>query len=114
MSLRKTIRKTAVLFSFFCFYFYELTASAIRIAWDVVTRKDYSKPGVIDVPLDAVTDVEIALIANLVTFSPGSMVVGLSEDRKTMRVHVMFLDDPKAEIQTIKAKLEARVLEVLR
>ena len=48
------------------------------------------------------------------TFSPGSMVVGLSEDRKTMRVHVMFLDDPKAEIQTIKAKLEARVLEVLR
>ncbi len=114
MSAARWIRKTRVLLKFIAFYFYELVTSAVRIAWDVMTVKDYSSPGIIDVPLDAKTDLEISVIANLITFSPGTMVVGLSADRQLLRVHVMFLDDAEAEIQAIKTKLESRVLEVLR
>ena len=110
----KVIGKFYILLKFIIFYSYELTISAFRIAWDVVTVKNYSNPGFISVPLDAKTDLEIAVISNLITFSPGTMVVGLSEDRRYIRVHVMFLDDEKSEIREIKNKLESRVLEVLR
>lgn len=99
---------------FISFYFYELTYSAIRIAWDVLTVKNRSRPGIIEVPLDAQSDIEITVVANLITFSPGTMVVGLSEDKKYMRVHSMFLDNEKEAVTEIKEKLEKRVLELMR
>ena len=80
----------------------------------MITIKDYSKPGIIDLPLAATTDLEIAVLANLITFSPGSMVVGLSADRKFMQVHLFYVDDADHEIAVIQQNLERRVLEVLR
>lgn len=106
--------KFMVSIQFISFYFYELTYSAIRIAWDVLTVKNRSRPGIIEVPLDAQSDIEITVVANLITFSPGTMVVGLSEDKKYMRVHSMFLDNEKEAVTEIKEKLEKRVLELMR
>ena len=112
--IRRAPSKAVIFVTFVAFYFRELIVSACRIAWDVVTIRDYSRPGIIEVPLDAKTDLEIAVVSNLITFSPGTMVVNLSSDRKKLGVHVVFLDDPQALISEIKSKLEARVLEVLR
>jgi multicomponent Na+:H+ antiporter subunit E len=114
MSIARLPRKFAVLVTFLGFYFYDLFVSSVRIAWDTIAIKQRSRPGIIDVPLDAKTDLEITLIANLITFSPGTMVVGISEDRRVLQVHAMFLDDPASAIESIKTQLEARVLEVLR
>jgi multicomponent Na+:H+ antiporter subunit E len=114
MPLLNLIRKPYLLIKFAIFYFYELTYSAFRIAWDVVTVKLLSHPGFIEVPLDAKTDLEISIVANLITFSPGTMVVGLSDDKKYMRVHTMFLENEAEAIADIKNNLERRVLEVLR
>jgi len=114
VSLANILKKTALIFSFIWLYISDLVKTAFLIAWDVLTVKDYSKPGFIEVPLAAKTDLEIALIANLITFSPGTMVVGLSDDRQYMRVHVMFLESSELAIADIKNNLERRVLEVLR
>lgn len=114
MSVIRILKKFVVLVKFIGFYFYDLIISGFSIAWDVVTVKSYSRPGIIEVPLDAKSDLEITIISNLITFSPGSMVIGLSDDRRVMRVHLMFLENPEAEIKQIKEKLESRVLEVLR
>ncbi len=114
MSVTNNFRKLRVFIALCFFYCCDLVYSAFRIAWDIVTIKNYSKPGIIKVPLDAKTDLEIAVIANLITFAPGTMVVGLSADRKFMQVHVMFLDDDSKEINHIKTKLESKVLEILQ
>ena len=110
----KGVRKTYLLLKFLVLYFRDLTISAFRIALDIVTVKDLSQPGVVAVPLDAETDVEITLIANLITFSPGTMVVDLSEDKKTIFVHTMFLKNEKQVVQSIKGTVERRVLEIMR
>lgn len=107
-------KKLFLLLRFIFFYLLELVHSAVRIGWDIVTIKDLSKPGFIDVPLDAKSDIEITAIANLITFSPGTMVIGLSDDRTVMRVHTMFLDDESSAIADIKNNLEKRVLELIR
>lgn len=73
-------------------------------------------PGVVAIPLDARTDVEIALLANLITLTPGSVTLDLSEDRRVLYVHAMYIDggDVEAYRRSVKESLERRVLELLR
>jgi len=69
---------------------------------------------VVAVPLDARTDVEIALLANLITMTPGSLSVDVADDRSVIYVHSMFAEDPDELRRQIKADLERRVLELVR
>lgn len=107
-------RKLPKLFLFAFFYAKELVVANARVAFDVVTPRHRSRPAVIAVPLDARTDVEILFLANLITLTPGSLVLDLSEDRRTLFVHGMFVDDAEAYRRSIKNGLERRLLEVLR
>lgn len=101
---------------FALFYLRQLLLANLRIAYDVVTPRHHMRPGVIGVPLGARTDAEITLLANLITLTPGSVVIDVSDDRSTLFVHVMYLegDDPDRARRDIKDTLERRVLEVLR
>ncbi|MFZ0611402.1 MAG: Na+/H+ antiporter subunit E [Desulfobacterales bacterium] len=92
----------------------ELFISNLRVMWDVITPKHISRPGIIGVPLDARTDLEIMLVANLISLTPGTLSLEVSEDKKTLYVHVMFLDDVEETRRSIKTGLERRVLEVMR
>lgn len=73
-------------------------------------------PGVVAIPLDAHTDAEITLLANLITLTPGSVSLDLSEDRQVLYVHAMYIDggDVEAYRRSVKEGLERRVLELLR
>ena len=76
----------------------------------------YVCPGVVAIPLDARTDAEITLLANLITLTPGSVSLDLSEDRRVLYVHAMYIDggDVEAYRRSIKEGLERRVLELMR
>ncbi len=96
------------------FFIIELIRSNLRVFWDVITPGHISHPGIVGVPLTARTDVEILLVANLISLTPGTLSIDLSEDRQTLFVHVMFLDDPEKFRQSIKEGIERRVLAVTR
>ena len=96
------------------FFGKELLVSNLRVLWDVLTPRHISRPGIIGLPLDARTDVEIMLVANLISLTPGTLSLDLSEDRRVLYIHVMFLDDIEKTRQQIKQGLERRVLEVMR
>lgn len=95
-------------------FIYELIVSSVQVAWDVVTPKHLSRPGIIAVPLDARTDVEITVFANLICLTPGSLSLDVTADRRILYVHAMFIDDPAAVRAALKATFERRVLEALR
>ena len=92
----------------------ELLLSTLRVFWDVVTPGHISRPGIVGIPLSAKTEMEILLMANLISLTPGTLSIDLSEDRSILYVHVMFLDDPNRFRQSIKEGVERRVLEVMR
>ena len=96
------------------FFGKELLVSNLRVLWDVITPRHISRPGIIGLPLDARTDVEIMLVANLISLTPGTLSLDLSEDRRVLYIHVMFLDDIEKTRQQIKQGLEKRILEVMR
>ena len=60
------VRRVPKIFRFAGYFLKELVRSNLRVAWDVVTPTHYMKPAVIAVPLEARTEGEIALLAELV------------------------------------------------
>jgi multicomponent Na+:H+ antiporter subunit E len=96
------------------FFVWELLISSLRVVWDVLTPTIYSRPGVLAVPLDAATPAEITVLANLISLTPGTLSLELAEDRRTLYVHAMFVEDPEQLRRDIKRGLERRVLEVFR
>jgi multicomponent Na+:H+ antiporter subunit E len=107
-------RRTVAGLSFGVFYAGALLRSALQVARQVLSPRITARPGVIAVPLTATRDVEIATLANLVTLTPGTMSIDVSNDRSTLYVHVMLLDDPAAVEADIRENFEARLLRVLR
>ncbi len=106
--------RTIGLGRFIGFYVVEVVRANLRVAFDVVTPTDYAKPGIVAVPLDARTDVEITLLSNLITMTPGSLSIDVADDRSVIYVHAMYVDDPDELRRQIKEDLERRVLELLR
>lgn len=99
---------------FLLFFLWELVLANLRVAHDVITPRYYMRPAIIPVPLDAKTDLEITLLANLITLTPGTLSLDVSEDRRVMHVHAMFADDAEVFRKRIKNGFERRLLEILR
>lgn len=100
--------------AFLVFYLRELVLANVRVAADVVTPRQRARPGLVAIPLDARTDAEITILANLLSMTPGSLSVDVSDDRRVLYVHAMFVADPDDLRREIKENMERRVLEMLR
>jgi len=106
--------KVPMVFAFAAFFMKELIHSNLRVARDVLTIRRTSRTGIVAVPLDVTTDFEITLLANLITLTPGTMSLDVSNDRKILYIHAMFVTDPDEIRRSIKTGFERRVLELFR
>ncbi len=96
------------------FFLRELVLSSVRVAIDVLRPAFTMRPAFIQVPLDVQDDVQITMLANLVSLTPGTLSVDVSDDKSNLYVHAMYGDDPDAEVKRIKHSFERRIQEVFR
>ncbi len=99
---------------FVVFFVWELIKANLQVAYSVVRLRQSLRPGIIAIPLEARTDVEITLLANLLTLTPGSLSLDISTDRRVLYLHALHVDDVDEHRRGIKEGLERRLLEVLR
>jgi len=100
---------------FAAFFLWEMIKANLQVTFYILAPYRKMRPGVIAVPLDVRTDMEITLLANLVTLTPGTLSLDVSADRRVMYVHSITLgDEPDRFRRRIKEGFERRVLEVLR
>lgn len=92
----------------------ELAVSTYRVAYDILTPTHYMKPGVIAFPMRAETDAEITLLANVITLTPGTLSLDVSEDHKILYIHAMYVGDPDELRREIREGLEKKLLEMMR
>lgn len=107
-------RRLPQVIGFILFFLKELVKANIEVAYDVITPRDHMKPGIIGFPLSAKTDLEITLLSNFITLTPGTLGLDISTDRKTMYIHAMYIDDPNEFIDGIRYGFERRLLNILR
>ncbi|MFO8055247.1 MAG: Na+/H+ antiporter subunit E [Bacteroidales bacterium] len=102
--------------SFLLLFIKEVIQGSIRIGFDIITPSHYMNPGIIAIPLDAKTDIEITLLANAITLTPGTTSIAVSKDRCTLYVYNVYVhkDGKEKNIANIKNGLEKKLLEMLR
>ena len=92
----------------------ELILSALRVAWLAVQPRITIRPAIVAYPLTVTTDAQITLLANMITLTPGTLTVDVSDDRKWLYVHAIDIESREALIGSIAAGFETRILRVTR
>lgn len=95
-------------------FVYELILSAWKVAVMVLSRDMNLKPGIFAYPLKVDRDFEITLLANLITLTPGTLSVDVSDDRRILYVHAIDASDPDAARRDIAQGFERKIMEAFR
>lgn len=94
------------------FFIYELVLSSLKVAWDVLTPTDLSHPAILEMPLDVESDMEVFLVANLISLTPGTLTLDVDRKRNCLIIHAMFAEDPDGLIEELKSGMEYQVKRV--
>jgi multicomponent Na+:H+ antiporter subunit E len=91
------------------FFAWQLLIANLKVAADVLRPHTSIQPAVVAIPLDITSNGEILLLSMLINITPGSVTLDLSEDRRTLYVHVMHMTSAQAARREIKDGFEHRV-----
>lgn len=100
-------------FLFLVFFVKELIKANVKVAFDVLTPPWHMQPGVVALPIKAKTDLEITMLANFISLTPGTLSLDVSDDRRVLYIHAMFLNDEEELLEELK-EIERRILEIMR
>ncbi len=92
----------------------ELLNSAFRVMVLVLSPRMNLSPGFVAFPLRVTSDFEITLLANLITLTPGTLSVDVSDDRSTLYIHVIDVPSRQALIADIADGFENKIMEAVR
>lgn len=98
---------------FFFYFLYEMLVANIQVAYDLITPNYFFKPGIVRFPMKATSDLEINLLSIFIALTPGTLVLDVSEDKKSIYVHVMYLKSREDFVSRIQ-HAETKLLEILR
>jgi multicomponent Na+:H+ antiporter subunit E len=96
------------------FFGKELLLANFKVAYDVLTPRHHMRPGIIAIPLDLKSDLEITVLTTLITLTPGTLSLHVSDDRRTLYIHAMYIDDAERLVRNVKDGFERQVREALQ
>ncbi len=100
--------------SFAVFFLYEMIKANIEVTYEIMLPKFKMKPGIIEYKHELKSDFEITMLTNFIALTPGTMVLKISPDKKTVYIHALYLQDKDKFIKRMKNGLERRLIEVFR
>jgi multicomponent Na+:H+ antiporter subunit E len=111
---RVYFRKMPKVITFAAFFLKELFVANIKIAYDILTPRYYMRPTVIALPLAVKSDLEITLLASMITLTPGTLSLDVSDNRKILYVHALYVkgNDIERLKYNIKYGFERRLMEI--
>jgi multicomponent Na+:H+ antiporter subunit E len=89
-----------------------LVSSGVRVSILALTPRLKLRPAIVAYPLTLPRDSQITLLANLITLTPGTLSLDVSDDRKWLHIHCLDLADAEAKIDEIAGGFETRIMEL--
>lgn len=90
----------------------ELIMANIQVLKVVLKPKLDMKPAFFAYPTVLTEDWEITLLSSLITLTPGTVVVHVSDDAKTLYIHAIDIGDVDEAVAAIRDSFEQAILEV--
>ncbi len=106
------IKKILSLIGFMLFYIKEVVKTNFIVAMEVLTPTHYMKPGIIQINVESLTDRQLLIFCNLLTMTPGSMVVDVDPEKKFILVHILYLESEEAATKEIEESYLRKVQEI--
>ncbi|MHC0039019.1 Na+/H+ antiporter subunit E [Pseudoneobacillus sp. C159] len=92
----------------------ELILSNIAVLKVILKPKLDIRPGIFALETELKKDWEITVLANLITLTPGTLVIDVSPDNKVLYIHAMDIPNAEEAIHSIKNTFEKAIMEVSR
>ncbi|MBN2325538.1 MAG: Na+/H+ antiporter subunit E [Candidatus Omnitrophica bacterium] len=74
------------------YYFGDLVQANLRLARDLVSTKAAFSSTLHPLQVRPMKDSQLFALANLISITPGTLTVDVSEDRRTLLVHLLYED----------------------
>ncbi|WP_078379229.1 Na+/H+ antiporter subunit E [Sutcliffiella halmapala] len=98
----------------FYLFLRELLLANIQVIRDILRPKLDIKPGIFAMPTELKSDWEITLLSLLITLTPGTVVMDISDDNKVLYIHAINIPDVDQAVMDIKNSFEKAIMEVTR
>ncbi len=95
-------------------FFKELILANFQVLYLILQPKMPIKPAIFALNTVLERDWEITLLSNLITLTPGTLVIDISPDSKTIYIHALNYEDADEAIDSIKNTFEKAIQEVSR
>ena len=108
------LHRVSAIIKLFFLFIKELILSNLNVLKHVLKPKLDIKPGIFALPTELEKDWEIMLLANLITLTPGTLTVDVSDNNKILYIHAVNIDDVEESVDSIKNTFEKAIMEVSR
>ncbi|MFC6553249.1 Na+/H+ antiporter subunit E [Cohnella cellulosilytica] len=106
-------RKLGAILKLIYLFGIDLILSSIVVIGQVIRPRLNIQPGIFKMETKLKTDWELAMLVNLLTLTPGSVVMEIAQEEGILYVHAMDLKTKQSVLNT-KNKLEDVIIEVMR
>lgn len=107
------LRKPLVMARLFCRVVLEMLRSNAEVAWVILTQRQHDiRSGFIRIPLELKDPNGLAVLAMIVTFTPGTAWAQLSADKRVLLLHVLAIQDEAELVALIKQRYERSLQEI--
>lgn len=92
--------------------FYDIIKSNLDVALLILGREANIRPAFVWLPLALTNDHAKAVLAGIITMTPGTLSSDFSEDGRWLLIHALNVSDEDALIADIKARYEVPLKEI--
>ncbi|WP_158737498.1 Na+/H+ antiporter subunit E [Alteribacillus sp. YIM 98480] len=92
----------------------ELILSSFEVMGQIMQPKLNIQPGIFAMDIELKQEWEVTVLSCLITLTPGTLVVNVSPDNKTLYIHAMHLPDVEKAKRDIKNTFEKAIQGVSR
>lgn len=92
---------------------WDIVVANFQVAAIILFRRNRDlKPAWLTIPLELTSPEAITVFAGTISLTPGTVSADVSACGKYLLVHALHAPDPASEIAKVKARYEARLLEI--
>jgi multicomponent Na+:H+ antiporter subunit E len=91
----------------------DVVLSGALVAWQTVRPRGIGRSAIIEVQLRTDSDLLLTIVAETVTLVPGSLVMDMDRERRTLAIHVLHVQD-EADVERRRASVLAEEERVVR
>ncbi|GAA5030404.1 hypothetical protein GCM10011506_19560 [Marivirga lumbricoides] len=112
---RSYFKKLFSAFGLFFYFLKELAVSNFRIIYYIITPGLKFRPAIIKLPLSLKSERGIVLLSNLITLTPGTLTLKISDDKNFLYYHCINVKGGQLDQERRKVKdgFEKRIMTIL-